>query len=57
MKNHGNYIISLNSLCRWLATQAENLGVQIYSGFAATAVLYNEQQQVIGIATGDMGLR
>jgi electron-transferring-flavoprotein dehydrogenase len=56
MKNHGNYIISLGSLCRWLATQAENLGVEIYPGFAASEVLYDDQGQVIGVATGDMGI-
>jgi electron-transferring-flavoprotein dehydrogenase len=56
MKNRGNYIISLGLLCRWLATQAEVLGVEIYPGFSATEVLYNENGHVIGIATGDMGL-
>jgi electron-transferring-flavoprotein dehydrogenase len=56
MHNEGNYIISLSQLCRWLATQAENLGVQIFPGFAATEVLYDENQRVIGVATGDAGI-
>ena len=56
MKNHGNYIISLGNFCRWLATQAEELGVEIYPGFAAAEVLYDENDRVIGIATGDMGI-
>ena len=55
MQNHGNYIISLGNLCRWLAKQAEGLGVEIYPGFAATEVLYNESGDVCGVATGDMG--
>ncbi|MFZ1861242.1 MAG: electron transfer flavoprotein-ubiquinone oxidoreductase [Candidatus Competibacter sp.] len=56
MNNHGNYIISLGNLCRWLATQAEALGVEIYPGFAAAEVLYNDEGAVVGVATGDMGL-
>ncbi|MCM2343972.1 MAG: electron transfer flavoprotein-ubiquinone oxidoreductase, partial [Alphaproteobacteria bacterium] len=56
MHNHGNYIISLGLLGRWLAQQAEALGVEIYPGFAAAEVLYNEQNAVIGVATGDMGI-
>jgi electron-transferring-flavoprotein dehydrogenase len=56
MKNHGNYIISLGNFCRWLATQAENLGVEIFPGFSAAEILYGENNEVIGIATGDMGL-
>ena len=56
MKNHGNYIISLGNFCRWLATQAEDLGVEIYPGFAAAEVLYDGNDRVIGIATGDMGI-
>ncbi|MBW8055456.1 MAG: electron transfer flavoprotein-ubiquinone oxidoreductase [Nitrospira sp.] len=56
MKNHGNYIISLGNLCRWLAERAEELGVEIYSGFAAAEVLYDDNGQVQGIATGDMGV-
>ncbi len=56
MNNHGNYIISLGNLCRWLATQAEELGVEIYPGFAAAEVLYNDNGAVVGVATGDMGV-
>ena len=56
MKNHGNYIISLGNLCRWLAEQAEALGVEIFPGFAAAEVLYNDDGAVVGVATGDMGL-
>ena len=54
--NHGNYIISLANLCRWLASQAEDLGVEIYPGFAAAEVLYGEDGAVRGVATGDMGI-
>ncbi|WP_407666169.1 electron transfer flavoprotein-ubiquinone oxidoreductase [Microbulbifer bruguierae] len=56
MHNEGNYIISLGNLCRWLAEQAENLGVEIFPGFAASEVLYNDDGSVKGIATGDMGI-
>lgn len=56
MHNHGNYIISLGELGRWLASQAEQLGVEIFPGFAAAEVLYNDRQEVIGVATGDMGV-
>jgi electron-transferring-flavoprotein dehydrogenase len=56
MHNHGNYIISLGNLCRWLAQQAEELGVEIYPGFAAAKVLYDEDGRVRGVATGDMGI-
>jgi electron-transferring-flavoprotein dehydrogenase len=56
MNNHGNYIVSLGEVCRWLATQAEALGVEIYPGFAAAEVLYNEDGAVKGVATGDMGI-
>jgi electron-transferring-flavoprotein dehydrogenase len=55
MRNHGNYIASLGDVCRWLATQAEALGVEIYPGFPATEVLY-EDDGVRGVATGDMGV-
>jgi electron-transferring-flavoprotein dehydrogenase len=55
-KNHDNYIISLGNLCRWLGEQAESLGVEIFPGFAATEVLYNDDGSVKGIATGDMGV-
>ena len=56
MNNHGNYIISLGNLCRWLAQQAEGLGVEIYPGFAAAEVLYHEDGSVRGVATGDLGI-
>ncbi|MBP5858399.1 electron transfer flavoprotein-ubiquinone oxidoreductase [Marivibrio halodurans] len=56
MQNHGNYIISLGNLCRWLGEQAEALGVEIYPGFAAAEVLYHDDGSVKGVATGDMGV-
>lgn len=56
MHNQGNYIISLGNLCRWLAQQAENLGVEVYPGFAAQEALINEDGAVCGILTGDMGV-
>ncbi|HEX6980098.1 MAG TPA: electron transfer flavoprotein-ubiquinone oxidoreductase [Alphaproteobacteria bacterium] len=56
MNNHGNYIVSLGNLCRWLAQQAEALGVEIYPGFAAAEVLYRDDGSVKGVATGDMGV-
>lgn len=56
MKNHGNYIISLGNFCRWLAEQAEALGVEVYPGFAAAEVLYHGDGSVKGIATGDAGI-
>src|SRR5688572_215915 len=56
MSNHGNFITSLGSVCRWLATKAEALGVEIYPGFAAAEVLYDANGAVAGIATGDMGV-
>lgn len=56
MNNHGNYIISLGNFGRWLAVQAEQLGVEIFPGFAAAEVLYNESGAVIGVATGDLGI-
>jgi len=56
MGNHGNYIVSLGSVCRWLATKAEALGVEIYPGFAAAEVLYDGNGAVTGVATGDMGI-
>jgi electron-transferring-flavoprotein dehydrogenase len=56
MNNHGNYIASLGNLCRWLGQQAEALGVEIYPGFAAAEVLYDEDGAVTGVATGDMGI-
>ncbi|KTD16261.1 electron transfer flavoprotein-ubiquinone oxidoreductase [Legionella jordanis] len=56
MQNPGNYIISLGELCQFLATQAESLGCEIYPGFAATDILYNAKGEVIGVATGDVGV-
>jgi len=55
-QNHGNYIISLGALTRWLAEQAEGLGVEIFPGFAAAEVLYNDDGSVRGVATGNMGV-
>ncbi len=56
MRNHGNFIGSLGQVCRWLATKAEALGVEIYPGFAGSEVLYGPNGEVQGIATGDMGI-
>jgi electron-transferring-flavoprotein dehydrogenase len=56
MKNHGNFIISLADLCRWLAEQAESLGVEIYPGFAAVDLILDEQGHVNGVITGDKGI-
>jgi electron-transferring-flavoprotein dehydrogenase len=55
-KNHGNYVISLGNVCRWLGQQAEGLGVEIFPGFAAAEILYHERGAVRGVATGDMGV-
>ncbi len=55
-QNHGNYVISLGNVCRWFGQQAETLGVEIFPGFAAAAVLYNDDGSVKGVATGDMGV-
>jgi electron-transferring-flavoprotein dehydrogenase len=55
-KNHGNYVISLGSVCRWLGQQAEALGVEIFAGFAGAEVLYDDKGAVRGVATGDMGV-
>ena len=55
-KNHNNYIISLANLCRWLAKQAEELGVEIFPGFPASKILYSDDNKVIGVQTGDMGI-
>ena len=55
MSNQGNYITSLGDVCRWLGEQAESLGVEIYAGFAAQEMLYDDQNKVVGIITGDMG--
>jgi len=56
MYNHGNYIISLGAFTKWLAGQAETLGVEIYAGFAGAEILYHDDGQVKGVATGDMGV-
>src|SRR3954447_14161676 len=56
MSNHGNFIVSLGNVCRWLAGKAEALGVEIYPGFAAAGLLYNEEGAVTGVVTGDMGV-
>ena len=56
LNNHGNYIVSLGNLCRWLASQAEEMGVEIFPGFAAAEVVYNDRGDVKGVATGDMGV-
>ena len=55
-KNDGNYIISLANLCRWLSEEAIKLDVEIYPGFAATEILYDDENNVKGVATGDMGI-
>src|SRR5258707_13769671 len=56
MSNHGNYVVSLGNVCRWLAAKAEALGVEIYPGFAAAEVLLDSNGAVAGVVTGDMGL-
>ena len=56
MNNHGNYIVSLGALCIWLGEYAAELGVEVYPGFAAAEVLYDDNGAVVGVATGDMGV-
>ena len=56
MKNHGNYIVSLGNVCKWLSEVAEGLGVEIYPGFSAAEVLFDDDNKVKGVATGDMGV-
>jgi electron-transferring-flavoprotein dehydrogenase len=56
LSNHGNYIVSLGNVARWLAARAEALGVEIYPGFAAAEVLFGDKGEVVGVATGDMGV-
>jgi electron-transferring-flavoprotein dehydrogenase len=56
MSNKGNFIVSLGNVCRWLGKKAEALGIKIHSGFAVTEVLYGRGGEVIGVATGDMGI-
>lgn len=57
MNNHGNYIVSLGNVCRWMAEKAEALGVEVFPGFAASEVVYNDDGAVIGVATGDLGVQ
>jgi electron-transferring-flavoprotein dehydrogenase len=54
--NESNYVISLSNVVKWLAQQADNMGVEIFAGFAATEILYDEHDRVVGVATGDMGI-
>src|SRR3954447_21585407 len=56
MSNHGNFVVSLGNVCRWLAAKAEALDVQVFPGFAASEVLYGDGGAVVGVATGDMGI-
>jgi electron-transferring-flavoprotein dehydrogenase len=56
MNNKGTYSASLGNLCRWLAGEAEALGVEIFPGFAAAEILFNDDGSVKGVATGDMGV-
>ena len=56
MNNHGNYIVSLGNVCKWLAEKAEALGVEIYPGFAAAELIIDENNAVTGVITGDMGV-
>ncbi len=55
LQNHGNYVISLGSVCRWLGQQAESMGVEIFPGFAAAELLF-DKGKIVGVATGDMGI-
>jgi electron-transferring-flavoprotein dehydrogenase len=55
-KNHGNYVVSLANVTRWLGQQAEALGVEIFPGFPAAEILYNEDGSVKGVATGNLGV-
>ena len=55
-RNHGNYVVSLGNVCRWLGKRAEEAGIEIYPGFCGTEVLYDERGAVKGVATGDMGV-
>jgi electron-transferring-flavoprotein dehydrogenase len=55
-QNHGNYVVSLANVCRWLGSKAEELGVEIYPGFAGAEILYDDKGAVRGVATGDMGV-
>ena len=55
-QNHGNYVVSLGNVCRWLGAKAEELGVEIYPGFAGAEILYDDKGAVRGVATGNMGV-
>src|SRR5258707_502352 len=55
-RNHGNYVVSLGNVCRWLGQQSEEMGVEIFPGFCGTEVLYDERDAVKAVATGDMGV-
>ena len=57
MNNHGNFIVSLGNVCRWLGQKAEAMGIEVFPGFAASEVIYNDAGAVIGVATGDMGVQ
>ncbi len=56
MSNHGNYIVSLGQVCKWLGEQAEEMGIEVYAGIAASEVLYDDAGKVVGVATGDLGI-
>jgi electron-transferring-flavoprotein dehydrogenase len=56
LQNHGNYVVSLGNVCRWLGQQAEGLGVETFPGFAAAEVLFDDKGAVVGVATGDQGI-
>ena len=56
MQNHGNYVVRLGHVVRWLSEQAESLGVELYPGYAASEVLYHEDGSVKGVATNDVGI-
>ena len=56
MHNHGNYIVSMGNVCRWMATQAEELGVEIFPGMSCSALVYGDQGEVRGVVAGEMGL-
>lgn len=56
MHNHGNYIVSMGNVCRWLAEQAEEMGIEIFPGFPAASVIYGDNGEVCGVITGDMGI-
>ena len=56
MKNENNYIISLGNLCKWMANYAEKLGVDIFPGFTAKEILYDKNEKVIGVLSGEKGI-